>query len=66
MRLDDQLHHDVVEVRPMIPTVPSGDVADLFRGRLIAVVAPIDMNTGAIARRTSGARVPSAAPRSRP
>ena len=38
----------------MIPTVPSGDVDDLFRGLLIAVVAPIDMNTGAIARRTAG------------
>jgi hypothetical protein len=35
VRLDDQLQHDVVEVRAMLPTVTAGDVDDLFRGLLI-------------------------------
>jgi hypothetical protein len=32
LMLDDQRQHAVVEVRMMIPMVPSGEVDDLFRG----------------------------------
>jgi len=28
--LHDQLQHDLVEVRPMIPAIPAGEVHDLF------------------------------------
>jgi hypothetical protein len=37
--LHDQLQHDLVEVRPMIPAIPAGEVHDLSLGRLVAVVA---------------------------
>ena len=43
--LDDQFQHDVVEVRAMIATIALGQVNDLFRGWLVAVIAPIDMKT---------------------
>jgi hypothetical protein len=51
---DEQPQHDVVEVLSMLPTLPSGDVDDRFRGLLIAVGAPIDVNTGAIEMRQAG------------
>ena len=38
----------------MIPTIPSGDVDDRFRGLLIAVGAPIDVNAGASEMRQAG------------
>jgi len=41
--LHHQLSHDVVEVRAMIPAITAGDGHDLCHGRLVAVVAPIDM-----------------------
>ena len=49
--LDDQISHHLVQVGPMIPAVTPGDVHDLRIGLLVAVVAPIDMETGAIERR---------------
>jgi len=51
-----QCPHDVVQVRPMIPAVPPGDGHALYRGCFIAVVAPIDMNTGALDMGQAGAR----------
>src|SRR5439155_18423918 len=42
LMLHNQFQHDLVEVRPMIPAVPSGDVHDLVLGLLVAIVAPID------------------------
>jgi hypothetical protein len=54
LMLDAQLQHDLVEVRSMIPTVTAGDVYDLVRGLIVAVVTLIDMNTGAIAMRNAG------------
>ena len=41
--LDHQLQHDLVEVGPMIPAIPLGDVHDVLSGLRIAVIAPIDM-----------------------
>jgi hypothetical protein len=52
--LHDALHHDLVEVRPMIPAVPSGTRHNLFLRLLVAVVAPIAVNTRAIARGQAG------------
>ena len=46
--LDNQVQHHLVEIRPMIPAVPLGDVHDLFLGLLVAVVAAIDMKARAI------------------
>jgi hypothetical protein len=43
-----QLYHDLVEVRAIIPALTAGEVHDLFRGLLVAVVAPIHMNARAI------------------
>ena len=45
LMLDDQLQHDLIEVRPMISAVPAGDVHDLLLQLLITVVASIDMKT---------------------
>jgi hypothetical protein len=52
--LDDQLPHDLVAVRSMLPAGAPGHVDDRCRGLLVAVVAPIDMNPGAIAMRNAG------------
>jgi len=41
--LDNQLQHDLVEVRAMIATITFRDVHDVLRGRLITVIAPINM-----------------------
>jgi hypothetical protein len=54
LMLDDQLQHDLIEVGPMIPAIPAGDVNDVFLGLRVAVVAPIDMETGAIEMRKAG------------
>src|SRR5215468_10611583 len=43
-----QLHHHLVEVRAMVPTIALGDVHDLFVRRLRAVRAAIDMKTRCI------------------
>ena len=43
----------------MRPTVPSGDGYDLCRGFPVAVVAPIDMHTGALERRHAGRTAPA-------
>jgi hypothetical protein len=54
--LHNQLQHHLVEVRPMKPAIPSGDVNDLGRGLLIAVVAPIDMKARAIEMGKAGCK----------
>ena len=46
--LDNEVEHDLVEVRAMIPAVALGDVDDLLIGRRRAVRAAIDMETGTI------------------
>jgi len=43
--LHDQLQHDLIEVRAMIPTIAVGDVHDLLVRGLSAVIAAIDMET---------------------
>jgi hypothetical protein len=53
--LDDQLQHDWLEVGPMSPAIPAGDVNDVFRRFRGAVVAPIYMETGTIKRRKAQA-----------
>jgi hypothetical protein len=46
--LHDQRPHHLVEVRPMIAAVAPRDVHDVCIGRLVAGVAAIDMDTGAL------------------
>jgi hypothetical protein len=46
--LNNTFQQHLVEVWPMIVPVAPGDVNDLFVRGIIAVVAPIDMKTGAI------------------
>jgi hypothetical protein len=48
LRRHDARHDDLVDVRPLIPAVPSGHRHHLCLRRLVAVVAPIDVNTRAI------------------
>jgi hypothetical protein len=45
---NDQLQHDLVEIRAMISAIALGDVHDVLRGLIVAVIATIDMETGAI------------------
>jgi hypothetical protein len=57
---NDHLQHDVVEIRAMISAIALGDVHDVLRGLIVAVIATIDMAPGAIemrqARRQAQAR----------
>ena len=46
--LDNEIEHDLVEIRAMVPAVALGDVDDLLVGRLRAVITAIDMETGTI------------------
>ena len=46
--LHNEVEHDLVQVRAMIPAVASRDVDDLFVGRRRAVITAIDMKTGTI------------------
>jgi hypothetical protein len=46
--LDNQSQHDLIEVGPMIPTIAARDVHDLLVGGIVAVIAAIDMEAGAI------------------
>jgi integrase len=46
--LDHELQHHVVEVRPMIPAVASGDVHDLRIGLFLPVITAVDVQAGAI------------------
>ena len=48
---NDQLQHDLVEIRAMISAIALGDVHDVLRGLIVAVIATIDMETGAIEMR---------------
>ena len=48
MVCDNQVRHRLVEVQSLIPTVAPGDMPDVLIRLLVAIVAPIDMNTGAI------------------
>jgi hypothetical protein len=52
--LPHELPHDWVQVRPMIPALPPGDVHDLCSGFFVAVVASIDMNAGALPMAKAG------------
>src|SRR2546429_8889668 len=61
--LDNQVEHHLVQVGSMISAVTAGAVNDLCLGRLVALVAAIDMEAGAIQMGEAGAK-PSA-PRSR-
>jgi hypothetical protein len=45
LRLDDQLQHDVIEVRALVATLPLGDVHDVLRGQCVAVRTTITMQT---------------------
>jgi hypothetical protein len=55
LMLDNQCQHDVIEVGSVIPTITACEVHDLFVGSLVAVIAPIDMQAGAIEmRKTRG------------
>ena len=49
-----QLQHDGVEVRALVPAVPSGKMNDPFLRLLVAIVAPIAMNARAIEMGTAG------------
>jgi hypothetical protein len=46
--LNNEVEHDLVEVRAMIPAVALGDVDDLLVGRRRAVIPAINMETGTI------------------
>jgi hypothetical protein len=46
--LDNEIEHDLVEIRAMVSTVALRDVDDLLVGRLRAVITAIDMETGTI------------------
>jgi hypothetical protein len=50
LRLDHQGQHALIEVAPMIPTLAARDVHDLCGGGVVAVVATIDIEAGAIER----------------
>jgi hypothetical protein len=52
--LHHQLHHHVVEVRPMILAITSSDVQDRGLGLLLTVVEPLDMNARAIEMGNAG------------
>jgi hypothetical protein len=54
LMLHHQLPHDLVQVRPMIPAVPPGDVHHLCFGLFVAVVASIDMKARAIPMAKAG------------
>ena len=49
--LDHQLQQHLVQVGPMLPTLAPGPVKDLCIGFPVTVIAPVDMDTGALARR---------------
>lgn len=46
--LDNEIAHDLVEIRAMVPAGALSDVDDLLVGRLRAVRTAIDMETGTI------------------
>ena len=48
LMLDHQGQHDLIEVGPMIPNIAAREVHDLFVGGVVAVIAAIDMEAGAI------------------
>jgi hypothetical protein len=54
LMLHHQLQHDVVEVRPMIPAVTSGNVHNLVLRLFVAVVTSIDMKARAIEMSKAG------------
>jgi hypothetical protein len=55
--LNNEIEHDLVQVRAMIPAIALSDVDDLLVGRLRAVITAIDMETGTIEMR-KGRREP--------
>jgi hypothetical protein len=54
--LHHQLHHDLIEVRPMIPAIPAGAGHDLCFGFLVAVVAPIDLQARRVEMDNAGCK----------
>ena len=48
LRFDNPFQHDLMEVRPIIPTIATRDVHDLCVGDVVAVLAAIDMEAGTI------------------
>jgi hypothetical protein len=50
LRRDHQGHHDVMAVGPMIPPLAAREVPDRFVGGVVAVIAAIHMEAGAIER----------------
>jgi hypothetical protein len=55
--LHHQLSPDLIDVRPMIPAIPSGDVHDLVLGFRVVVVAPIDMNARGVKMDKAGCKI---------
>src|SRR2546421_6196802 len=51
--LDNELQHDLIEVRAMIPTITFRDVHDVLRGRLVTVIASINMKARTVEVRIS-------------
>lgn len=53
---DHQVQHHLVEVRVLVPTGAARDVHDVLIRLLVTVVAPIDMQTGAIEMGKAGGK----------
>jgi hypothetical protein len=54
--LNDQFQHDLIEIGAMISTRAFGDVHNVLRGRIITVIAPIDMKTRRVEVRIGGTK----------